>query len=201
MALLFINKVPGDRNAYEKKLNDISMRLGIDPDWLQFLIDFESAGTFRASIENSFSCIGLIQFCSNPGQSSWPFEQKYKTIGGKKVMLSTLKSMSNVEQLEYVYEYLRPYRSELMSFYDLYFSILWPDSLGEPDDYIIRTGTNPIFDLNNNGIITKGEVKQFLDNRVQQLVPSNMQGAFKKKELFCRFIKGRLSRESELSYC
>lgn len=185
--LLFINKVPGDRKAYASKVEAISDKLGINPDWLQFLIQFESAGTFRSSIENSYGCVGLIQFCGNDSGVD------YKTIDGEDVKLSTLKNMDNVDQLDWVYRYLKPYKGDMQSFYDLYFAILWPNALGKEDSYVIRTGTNPIFDLNKNGTITVGEVKQFLDNRVKELIPVSQQNSFKKKEISCRYINKRLS--------
>lgn len=186
MALLFINKVLGDREAYASKVESISAKLGIDPDWLQFLIDFESAGSFRSSIENSYGCIGLIQFCADKSGLD------YKTIDGEQIKLSTLKNMDNVEQLDWVYRYLKPYKGDMQSYYDLYFAILWPSALGKDDTYVIQTGTNPVFDLNKNGTITVAEVKQFLDNRVKELVPKNQQDSFKKKEIFCKYIKEKL---------
>lgn len=184
--LLFINKVPGDRNAFATKVEDISDRLGIPPNWLMFLMDFESAGSFSASVPNGLSCYGLIQFC--PDQSGG----SYKTIDGQIYTMEQIAAMSNIRQLDLVYDYLKDYKGDMQSFYDLYLAILWPNSLGKDDSYVIRTGSNPIFDMNKNGTITVGEVKAFLDERVNRLVPVGKQNAFKKKEISCRYIKRRL---------
>lgn len=191
MAILFINKVSTNRDAFEAKVKDIAFKLGIDPNWLMFLMDFESG--ISSTIENSFSCVGLIQFC--PDKSSLT----YKTIGGKRYELSEIKSMSNVNQLDLVYGYLKPYKGDMQTYYDLYFAILWPDALGKDDSYVIRTGTNPVFDLNKNGTITVAEVKQFLDNRVNDLVKQPYLDSFKKKVLFCESIREK-SYTEQLSF-
>lgn len=175
MSLLFLNKVTINQQAFEEKVKEISYKLGINPNWLMFLIDWESAGSFSPSKENSFGCVGLIQFCSDAKGLD------YKTIGGVQYKMSAIKAMSNVEQLNLVYEYLKPYKGDMKSFYDLYFAILWPIALGENDSYVIKTGTNPVFDLNKNGQITVEEVKEFLNDRVKKLVPLELQNEFLKK--------------------
>lgn len=189
--LLFINKVPGDRSAFSEKVKSISKKLGINPNWLMFLINFESMGTFRASIENSYGCIGLIQFCPNESGGT------YKTINGRPYSMEEIKSMSNVEQLDLVYEYLYEKQGigrKLYTFYDLYLAILWPKAVGKEDDYVINTSTNPIFDIApKDGIITIGEIKRFLDERVAKEVPVTYQREFKKKVLFSACITERLS--------
>lgn len=191
MALLFTSKVPGDRIAFEAKARDISDKLGINPNWLMLLIDFESAGTFSASVPNKYNCRGLIQFC--PDQSGGT----YKTIGGRRYTMDEIGSMTNVEQLDLVYEYLNERQGighKFYSFYDLYLAILWPKSVGEDDGYVITTSTNPAFDIApKDGIITVGEVKRFLDERVAKTVPAQYQSEFKKKVLFSEYTEQRLS--------
>lgn len=190
MALLFINKVPGDRNAFASKVESISSKLGINPNWLMFLIDFESATSFSASKKNSYGCIGLIQFCPDVSGGS------YKTIGGVRYSMDQIKSMTNVEQLDLVYEYLNEQQRidrKFYSYYDLYLAILWPKAIGQSDDYVITTSTNPVFDISpKDGIITVREIKKFLDDRVEKVVPSAYKQEFKKKEIFCKHINERL---------
>lgn len=174
MAIVFINKV-SNPIAFEKKVKEISYKLGIDENWLMFLMDFES-GIDSARV-NPYGCVGLIQFCKNSSGVD------YKTIGGKQYKLSDIKAMTNIDQLDLVYEYLKPYKGDMKTFYDLYFAILWPAALGKSDDYIINTGTNSIFDLNKNGVIAAGEVKQFLNDRVEKLVPEEFKSSFLKKKV------------------
>jgi hypothetical protein len=201
MALLFENKVPGNRSAFSRKVMEVSDKLGTLPNWLMFLMDWEDGGTFSAANENTFGCTGFIQFCADAGQSGWKYEDRYKTIGGKRIKLSELKYMSNVEQMDWVYEYLKPYKGDIESYYDLYFAILCPEGLGKPDDYTLSqtcSKNNLVFDLNGNRSLTVGEVKQFLDKRVKDNVPAQYQADFKKKETFCRSIKMRSHSGEEL---
>lgn len=188
MALLFINKVQGNKLSFEEKIIEISGNLGTLPNWLMFLIDWESASTFSASKPNPFGCVGLIQFCANNSSVD------YKTIGGVNIKLSTLASMSNVEQLDWVYKYLKPYKGDIKSFYDLYFAILCPDMLGKPDNYSNAgcSKNNLVFDIHPDKTVTVGEVKQYLDNRVNQIVPAQYQSDFKKKEISFRYTNVKL---------
>ena len=191
MALLFINKVPGDKIAFEAKVRSISNMLDIDPNWLMFLINFESDGTFSASVPNEYGCRGLIQFCPDKSGGN------YKTISGRQYTMDQIASMTNVEQLDLVYDYLNERQGighKFYGFHDLYLAILWPKAVGQDDDYVITTSTNPAFDIApKDGIITVGEVKRFLDERVAKTVPSEYQKEFKKKVLFSEYTKGKLS--------
>lgn len=191
MALLFINRVQYNREAFSDKVEEISAKLGILPDWLMFLMDFESG--ISSTRENSCGCAGLVQFCPNTYSAPCVPAVDYKTIGGVQYKISDIKKMSNVDQLNLVYEYLKPFKGDMREYYDLYFAILFPSALGKEDSYILNTKSNPVFDLNKNGSITVEEVKQFLDNRVKKEVsPSYWNVFLKKKETFCKFIREKL---------
>ena len=178
MELLFKNKVTDNREEFAEKMETISAKLGTIPDWLMFLMDFESAETFSASEENPFGCIGLIQFCPDFSGAD------YKTINGVQYKMSVIKSMSNVEQLTLVYEYLKLFKGDIQEYYDLYFAILCPDMLGKPDDYSNAgcSRNNLVFDMNSNKSVTVGEVKKFLDERVKNKVPPSYWNLFFKKK-------------------
>lgn len=185
MDLLFINKISENKIEFQEKVKAISSSLNINPNWLMFLIDFETSGTFSPAITNKYGCVGLIQFCPDISGGN------YKTIGGRKFLMSDIKNMSNTVQLDLVYKYLdeRRGRSNFITYYDLYFSILYPKAIAKEDNYVITTGTNPVFDTHKNGKITVGEVKRFLDDRVKKTVPLYYQKEFKKKILFCEEIR------------
>lgn len=185
MNLLFSNRVS---KAFADKVISISDKLAIDPNWLIFLMDWESG--IDADRENSFGCVGLIQFC--PDYSGGDF----KTIDGVHYKMSIIKAMSPEDQLDLVYDYLREIQkatSRFSDYYQLYFSILYPAALGKPDEYVLNTQSNPIFDLNKNGQVTVAEVKQYLDNRIKEKVPQAYWDTFFKKKTFCSFIKEKLS--------
>lgn len=181
MTLLFSNRVS---IAFANKVISISDKLGIDPNWLMFLMDWESG--IDADRENPFGCIGLIQFC--PDYSGGD----YKTIGGVQYKMSIIKSMSPEDQLDLVYDYLKEIqrsKGKFSDYYQLYFAILFPIAYGQPNEYVLTTKSNPIFDLNKNGKVTVGEVKAYLDKRVKEKVPTHYLDTFFKKKTFCNSIK------------
>ena len=76
-----------------KKMKQIADSYGFPFEWLANLINFESAGTFNPSIENSLGYVGLIQF----GNSAASF------LGVSK---DELKRMNFSKQLDYVDRYI-----------------------------------------------------------------------------------------------
>lgn len=192
MNLLFSNRVS---KAFADKVNNYSDKLNIDPNWLMFLMDWESG--LDASNTNAYGCTGLIQFCADVSGGS------YKTIGGKPYSLQSIKNMAPEAQLDVVYAYLKEIqdnKGKFADYYDLYFAILFPQASDKPDDYVLNTKSNPIFDLNKNGSITVAEIKQYLDNRVKTKVPAAYWPTFFKKKTFCSSIKEK-SFSGELSLC
>lgn len=174
MDLLFSNRVP---KVFTDKVISISNKLAIDPNWLMFLMDWESG--LDSSRTNPYGCSGLIQFCADfPGGT-------YKTINGQQYSLQTIRMMAPEAQLDVVYEYLKEVQrnnGKFADYYQLYFAILFPKAYEQPNEYVLDTSTNNIFDLNKNGQITVGEVKQYLDNRVKLTVPTAYWPVFFKKK-------------------
>lgn len=174
MALLFEDKVKVNRQAFVAKVKKISEELGIDPNWLMAVINLETGGTFSPSITNQIGCVGLVQFCADKAGGT------YKTIGGKRVYLSDLKKMSNVEQLDYVKMYFEPYADKVIRGVDMYMATFFPAAIGKDDEYVLQTDTlkadtiarqNPKLNLNKDGQLTVGEVnKAFLSTIPAQMV-------------------------------
>lgn len=190
MNLLFSNKVPQEVADVVIQRSD---KIDIEPDWSMFLFDFESElDPYR---ENSFGCFSYTQLCPDvPGEN-------YKTINGKPYYFSDLKTWSPVQLMNLSFDYIEEQiniHGKPASYHDLYFDILWPAAVGQPDDYVLNTQSNPIFDLNKDGKITVGEVKQYLDNRVREKVPQAYWNTFFKKKTFCSSIKEK-SLHGELS--
>lgn len=125
MALLFQNRVSRE---FADKVIEISNKLGIDPNWLMFVMWIETARTFSPSITNRIGCVGLIQFCSDPETPG------RKIIGGKTYNLYDIKNMSATEQLDLVYQYYKPYRRHLVSYEALFLATLTPAYLDEIDN-------------------------------------------------------------------
>ncbi|MDD7885750.1 hypothetical protein [Flavivirga sp. 57AJ16] len=174
MSILFEDRVD---SAFIEKAKEVSRSLGISPNWLMAVIELETAGTFSPSITNSLGYVGLIQFG----------KQASERIGTTQFELS---KMSAVEQLDYVYEYYRIYRSKLKSYVDLYIATLFPVALGKPNDFVLEAKglsaekvafANPLFDLNKDKRITVGEIEEKLLRRV----PDGYKEELKKKLNSC----------------
>ena len=163
MALIYENKVPASyRTDFINKVKEIAPRVGLDPNWLMAIINFESAGTFSPSITNSLGYVGLIQF----GESA------RKTLG---VTKEQLKAMTAVEQLDYVEKYYNMYKGKYKSYVDAYFAVFFPLAIGKPDDWVIEGGgltakqiydANPAFANVKDGKLRVWEVKKTMLERL-----------------------------------
>lgn len=177
MQLLFINKVGENRQAFAQKVIEISKKLDIDPNWLMAVMNSESGLNHRiqntAYPVNGGFATGLIQFIPS-------------TAKGLGTSTEALKNMSNVEQLDYVYKYFKPYADRIESFVDLYMVTFFPAAVGKPSNHVLQAKnipaaaiakSNPIFDLDKNGSITVGEVEAAFLKRL----PESLQEEWKKK--------------------
>ncbi len=163
MPLALLDKVSLNQTAFGNKVMDISAKLGVPAEWLMFVMWFESKLNSRA-VNDYTGATGLIQFMP-------------ATAKGLGTTLQKLKDMSNVQQLDYVYKYLLPYKSKLKSFQDLYLSVFFPAAVGKPESTVIKAKNlnaetvakaNPAFDLDKNGEITIAEIKQVLMSRMPE---------------------------------
>ena len=141
------------------KTADISHKLKVDPDDLMMIMAFES-GLNHRKVNSLSGATGLIQ---------WMPETAVE-LG---TTTSELKNMSAMEQLDYVYKYLKPYKGKLRKLSDLYMSVLWPAAVGKKDNYVLfESGTaayrqNDGLDMNEDGAITKAEATQRVINNIE----------------------------------
>lgn len=150
-----INVVPSNRQAFGEKVISISNEMNINPNWLMGLMYFETAKTLSHTITNNIGCVGLIQFCS---------------IARKELNVSAtqLKSMSNVQQLEYVRRYFmglswkRNLVKKVRNVTDLYLIIFYPLAAGKSMNYVLgsHNGTyRRIYDQNPSFQDGTGKIK------------------------------------------
>lgn len=181
MELVFINNVKTNRAEFDKKIRSIAYDLGVDPNWLMYVMQSESGlNPAATNLGYTFtSCggghaVGLIQFvpCTLQGlgyNSGW----------------SEFKKLSNLQQLDYVAKYFKPFRGKMASVYDVYLVNFYPVAIGKPDDYSFPpnvTKGNPGFDLNKDGTITLTEFKTWLTNSIKLKVPTAYYDVFFKKK-------------------
>jgi hypothetical protein len=163
MGLIYEDKIPSSyRSGFVKKVIDISGKLSINPNWLMAIMYFESARTFSPSKANGIGCVGLIQFCPDRGKN-------YKTVEGKRYLMSDIAKMNYSQQLDLVYQYYKNYAGKLTRYVDTYFVTFFPLAIGKPDDWVIQGGghsakeiydDNPAFRQVKDGKIRVWEVKK-----------------------------------------
>lgn len=159
--VIFLSKIPAiHQNTYLSKLLDVCKRLHIEPNWLQWVIYKETAGTFNPAIQNAkTNATGLIQFMP-------------RTAAGLGTSVTALKAMNVVQQLDWVYKYYAPKAGKIKSVHDLYAVTFWPIAIGKADTYVFETKTltaervasmNRVVDINKDGKITFAEFKKYVE--------------------------------------
>ena len=155
---------------FKTKLIAIAATLGCDPNFLMAAMAFETAGTFSPSIQNPRSrATGLIQFVP-------------ATAAHLGTSIDSLKSMTAVDQLTIVQQYLKPFAGRMSSLSDVYMTILFPAAVGEPDSRVLFvSGTvayeqNSGFDTNNDGQITKAEATSLVQKKLEEGMNVNLRG-------------------------
>jgi hypothetical protein len=163
--MLFENLIKENKEEFLKKVQEVAAFLGIDPNWLMFVMWFETGHTLNSHIQNSIHATGLIQFMP-------------ATAKGLGTTVEELKAMSNVRQLDFVQMHLSPFKGKFRDFVDLYCAIFWPASVGKDDSYRITSDMvavqNPIFDLNKDKDIEKAEIRAAL----QKQIPTEFKSIF-----------------------
>lgn len=166
--LPYENLIFDNRAAFVAKVHEIALRLGIQPAWLMIVFYIETAaaryGRIDHRVKNPIGAVGLIQFMPRTAAAlgTTPF---------------ALQAMTNVQQLDYVYRYLSPYRGRMKSLTDVYLAVFFPIAIGKLDAWVLQSPGltaekvacwNPLYDLNHDKQLTVGEVKA----KVMQFVPA-----------------------------
>ena len=171
--LVFENKVKVNKVAFIEKVKQISTKLDINPNWLMYVMNFESAGTFSPSIRNPYSNgTGLIQFMPTTAIS----------LGTN---VDYLASLTNVQQLDWVYKYFKPRAAKYKSIHDLYLWTFYPYAQGKPDSYTIGSEKgngyakliitqNPGLRVAGKDTINLGEWKDFLTKTINKQLPADI---------------------------
>lgn len=159
--MLFEEYVKTNKSDFLNKVKEISDKLLINPDWLMATMKLES-GINEKAVNNVSGATGLIQFMP-------------ATAKNLNTTTDELLRMSNVEQLDFVYKYLLPYKGKMNDLVDVYFAVFFPSAIGKSDSYVLQTSKlsafiiatqNAGYDLNKNGELTRGEVKQAILKRL-----------------------------------
>ena len=153
----FIEYVKENREEFATKVADICNQLNIKPDWLMFVMWFESRLNPQA-VNPISGATGLIQFMPS-------------TARGLGTTTAVLKRMNNVQQLDYVLAYLRPYKGRMKRWIDVYLAVFYPRAMGNPNFVItsdIVAKQNKIFDLNKDLDISVKEIETVLRRQIPE---------------------------------
>jgi hypothetical protein len=142
--------------------------IGINPDWLATIINFESGGSFSPSKKNAAGsgATGLIQFMPSTAAGLLGTTPDQA--------IAQLEAMTFQQQLEIVKRYFVPYKGKLQSLADTYLAVLYPAFIGkDPDSVLGRSGDiiyqqNAGFDSSGKGYITKDDIT----SRIQGMLAS-----------------------------
>jgi len=157
MNLIFEDKIPQYPLEFKDKVIAISNALRINPNWLM-MVFWKESKLNPAAVNPVTGATGLIQFMPGTAMS----------LG---TTTAALKTMSNVEQLEYVKKYYYPYRNYITKAEDLYLITFYPNAdkkhagtLSKPDDWQFPNSVyvaNKGVDMNKDGVLTIGDVRQW----------------------------------------
>lgn len=153
----FIEYVKENKKEFALKVTDICNQLNIKPEWLMFVMWFESRLNPQA-VNPISGTTGLIQFMPSTARS----------LG---TTTDVLKHMSNVQQLDYVLAYLRPYKGRMKRWIDVYLAVFYPRAMGNPNFVItsdIVAKQNKIFDLNKDLDISVKEIETALRKQIPE---------------------------------
>ena len=123
----------------------IAAELNTNPDWLMWVISFETQGTFKASSQNKkSSATGLLQW-TKVNYESWVNPKTKKPF-----TRSEFAGLTEMEQLRYVRAWLLPYKGKLTSPGQVYMAVVAPSKIGSPADRIIYDVGSPQWKANIN---------------------------------------------------
>ena len=129
IAMIFDTYILENKADFLAKVQQISANLGIKPDWLMAVMAFES-GIDSKKVNSASGATGLIQFMPS-------------TATGMGTSTAALKAMTNVQQLDFVYKYLAPYKAKMKTYTDVYMTVFYPAAIGKADTCVIgAVGSN-----------------------------------------------------------
>jgi hypothetical protein len=184
--LIYSNLIPAAELAqFTQKVREVASALGMsNPNWLMQVMKAESG--IRPDAENTYApfsdgfATGLIQFIPSTARSLGTTTQQ-------------LKTMTRVQQMEYVYKYLLPFKGKLNSYFAVYLVVFFPAAIPHVnnDAYVFETKSisrssiarsNPAININKDEMITMAEFKQYLRNTVPRMLWAVVFEEIKKKD-------------------
>jgi len=174
--LLFEERYAGaDRASFIDKVNNYSYKLGIDPNWLMYVMNNES-GLNPQAVNSAYTfsdgshAVGLNQMTPK-GFASVGYTDGWQAF----------RNLSGTDQMDWVYKYFKPFAGRIKNYKDLYLINFYPAYLGKDPStqfpYSV-VAANRGFDINHDGTLTLQEFYDYLDNKARAEVPGNFINSF-----------------------
>lgn len=143
---------------FADKVKFIAFRLGMNPDYIMTVMAFETGKTFSPVVKNPLSsATGLVQFMSD-------------TAVALGTTTAKLAAMTDLQQLDYVEKYFAVQQKSygpLKTLVDTYLSVFYPAAIKKEHTYQFSpsvTAVNKVFDHNKDGIMTKADVANYIED-------------------------------------
>lgn len=155
-----VYKVAYDRygQRFIDSVQSLADELGIPMVWILAAMYGESGIRHDLKVTNPLVAGGLIMFIQSTA----------KAFG---TTVDALTRMSAVQQMQYVRKVYIPYKGKIKTPGDLALAAFFPIAVGKPNSFVLEAKNlpaevvkraNPVFDLNNDNKITKGEYLTWL---------------------------------------
>ena len=166
MDLYLLSKVKNNVIDFGQKVFSVAAALKMPPSVLMAIMYHESK--LSTTVQNPYTnATGLIQFM--PATA--------KDLG---ITIDQLKNMTNVQQMDFVYKYLKRFTGKLNDITEAYLAVFYPEAMGKPDSYTFPNyvyKVNKVLDENKDGILTKGDIRAHMENMFPDLkkkLPSDL---------------------------
>ncbi len=158
-----------DKGEFDRALNYAADQIGVPPDWLSSIFYIETAFSMNPYENRNPLGVGLIQFTDiaikeliNKGYLSKGFTKEDLLKESLSFQMDLIVSYFKMQKKTYGIE-------SLDSVENMYFLVFWPAAVTEQDNYILQTrglskfivaSYNPAWDINKDGQITAGEIRE-----------------------------------------
>jgi hypothetical protein len=141
--LPYEDEIEINKENFINKVWQVAEKLSIKPGWLMIVMWIECK--FNRSIVNKFSgTVGLIQWTISNICKFWvlplpyiPHDKKGRIIITPEIrkIHKIVQDTPGVEQIDKVYDYLKPYIGRMKSVYDVYLAVFYPYAIGKNPNF------------------------------------------------------------------
>lgn len=143
--LPYEDEISINKDNFIAKVHEVAIKLLIKPSWLMIVMWIECR--FNRTIVNGHSgTVGLIQWTITNICKFWdlplpyiPHDKKGRIIITPEIkrIQKVVQDTPGVEQLEKVFEYLKPYVGKMKNLHDVYLAVFYPYAIGKREDFVL----------------------------------------------------------------